>query len=298
MSAVLSQPDWFGLIFGFSILLLTLDFRFEKLDLPRFGLLFLATAAIILSRRWYLYFVVGYYFAYAVLVLVSSARIAKAGRRQDALLQVRNLILFGLMSMVAMVILLWPLVSHILSYDYADHYSYYNGGGMVTETYLQCAAWADEPGAYGHGPVVLLQAQKDASSALSGRAGDPAEHGAVHPGADHRFPTYAAVFTRLVPPVPDRCRSLAEGMNRRRNLKIGFWLFTIAFATSVRCSPLTTVALPDFSSAAPFSRLLRRRAPTILPPLMTWSMTARICRRSRPLPNGSTPTVPMARSPI
>ena len=76
MSAVLSQPDWFGLIFAFSILLLTLDFRFEKLDLPRFGLLFLATAAIILSRRWYLYFVVGYYFAYAVLVLVSSARIA------------------------------------------------------------------------------------------------------------------------------------------------------------------------------------------------------------------------------
>ena len=31
------------------------------------------------------------------------------------------------------------LVSHILGYDYADHYSYYNGGGMVTETYLQCA---------------------------------------------------------------------------------------------------------------------------------------------------------------
>ena len=56
-----------------------------------------------------------------VLVLVSSARIAKVGRRQDALLQVRNLILFGLMSMVAMVILLWPLVSHILGYDYADH---------------------------------------------------------------------------------------------------------------------------------------------------------------------------------
>ena len=86
MSAVLSQPDWFGLIFAFSILLLTLDFRFERLDLPRFGLLFLATAAIILSRRWYLYFVVGYYFAYAVLVLVSSARIAKVGRRQEALL--------------------------------------------------------------------------------------------------------------------------------------------------------------------------------------------------------------------
>ena len=40
--------------------------------------------------------------------------------------------------------------------------------------------------------------------------------------------------------------ALAEGITRRRNLKIGFWLFTIAFATSVRCSPLTTIALPAF----------------------------------------------------
>ena len=36
MSAMLSQPDWFGLIFGFSILLLTLDFRFESLQPVRF----------------------------------------------------------------------------------------------------------------------------------------------------------------------------------------------------------------------------------------------------------------------
>lgn len=139
MSAMLSQPDWFGLIFGFSILLLTLDFRFEKLEPVRFCLLFLATAAIILSRRWYLYFVVGYYFAYAVLVLVSSVRTARAGQKKQALVQVRNLVLFGLMSMVAMLVLLWPMVSHILAYSYADRYAYYNGGGMVTEIYLQYA---------------------------------------------------------------------------------------------------------------------------------------------------------------
>ena len=137
MSAMLSQPDWFGLIFGFSILLLTLDFRFEKLEPVRFCLLFAATAAIILSRRWYLYFVVGYYFAYAVLVLVSSARIARAGQKKQALLQVRNLVLFGLMSMVAMLILLWPMVSRILAYSYAERYSYYNGGGFVAEISLQ-----------------------------------------------------------------------------------------------------------------------------------------------------------------
>ena len=247
MSAVLSQPDWFGLIFAFSILLLTLDFRFEKLDLPRFGLLFLATAAIILSRRWYLYFVVGYYFAYAVLVLVSSARIAKVGRRQDALLQVRNLILFGLMSMVAMVILLWPLVSHILGYDYADHYSYYNGGGMVTETYLQCARMGlMNLVLMGMGLWFCFKRRK--MPALPCLAGLEILLSMVlftrvqTTGSQHMLLFLPGWFLLFL----IGAAALAEGMNRRRNLKIGFWLFTIAFATSVRCSPLTTIALPGF----------------------------------------------------
>ena len=246
MSAVLSQPDWMGLIFAFSILLLTLDFRFEKLDLPRFGLLFLATAAIILSRRWYLYFVVGYYFAYAVLVLVSSARIAKVGRRQEALLQLRNLILFGLMSMVAMVILLWPLVSHILGYNYSDRYSYYNGGGMVTETYLQCARMGlMNLVLMGMGLWFCLKVHK--MPALPCLAGLEILLGMllftrIQNTGSHQMllflPGWFLLFLL-------GAAALAEGITRRRNLKIAYWVFTLMFATSVRCSPLTTIALPD-----------------------------------------------------
>ena len=246
MSAVLSQPDWFGLIFAFSILLLTLDFRFEKLDLPRFGLLFLATAAIILSRRWYLYFVVGYYFAYAVLVLVSSARIAKAGRKQEALLQVRNLILFGLMSMVAMVILLWPLVSHILGYNYSDRYSYYNGGGFAAEISLQF--WR-----MGLLNLVLIGLglwfcfKRRKMPALPCLAGLEILLGMllftrIQNTGSHQMllflPGWFLLFLL-------GAAALAEGITRRRNLKIAYWVFTLMFATSVRCSPLTTIALPD-----------------------------------------------------
>ena len=246
MSAVLSQPDWFGLIFAFSILLLTLDFRFEKLDFPRFGLLFLSTAAIILSRRWYLYFVVGYYFAYAVLVLVSSARIAKVGRKQEALLQVRNLILFGLMSMVAMVILLWPLVSHILGYDYSDRYSYYNGGGFAAEISLQF--WR-----MGLLNLVLIGLglwfcfKRRKMPALPCLAGLEILLGMllftrIQNTGSHQMllflPGWFLLFML-------GAAALAEGITRRRNLKIAYWVFTLMFATSVRCSPLTTIALPD-----------------------------------------------------
>ena len=246
MSAMLGQPDWFGLIFGFSILLLTLDFRFESLQPVRFCLLFAATAAIILSRRWYLYFVVGYYFAYAALVLVSSVRTARAGQKPQALLQVRNLVLFGLMSMVAMLILLWPMVRKILSYDYAGRYSYYNFGGLT----LELAAQALRIGLLnfiliGLGLWFAAKRRLPALPCLAGaellislllfiRVQNTGSHQMLLflPGWLLLFLTGAA--------------ALAEGIQKHRELKLFYWVFTLVFAVSVRCSPLTVVAMPGF----------------------------------------------------
>ena len=246
MSAILGQPDWFGLIFGFSILLLTLDFRFESLQPLRFCLLFAATAAIILSRRWYLYLVVGYYFAYAALVLVSSVRTARAGQKPQALMQVRNLVLFGLMSMVAMLILLWPMVRKILGFDYAGRYSYYNFGGLT----LELAAQALRIGLLnfiliGLGlwfaakrrlPVLpcLAGAELLISLLLFIRVQNSGSHQMLLflPGWLLLFLTGAA--------------ALAEGIQKHRELKLFYWVFTLAFAVSVRCSPLTVVAMPGF----------------------------------------------------
>ena len=246
MSAILGQPDWFGLIFGFSILLLTLDFRFEKLQPLRFCLLFAATAAIILSRRWYLYFVVGYYFAYAALVLVSSVRTARAGQKPQALMQVRNLVLFGLMSMVAMLILLWPMVRKILGFDYAGRYAYYNFGGLT----LELAAQALRIGLLnfiliGLGLWFAAKRRLPALPCLAGaellislllfiRVQNSGSHQMLLflPGWLLLFLTGAA--------------ALAEGIQKHRELKLFYWVFTLVFAVSVRCSPLTVVAMPGF----------------------------------------------------
>ena len=247
MSAMLSQPDWFGLIFGFSILLLTLDFRFEKLEPVRFCLLFAATAAIILSRRWYLYFVVGYYFAYAVLVLVSSVRIARAGQKKQALLQVRNLVLFGLMSMVAMLILLWPMVSRILAYSYAERYSYYNGGGFVAEISLHFFRM-------GLMNLVLVgmglwfSLKKRKMPALPCLAGleillSMLLFTRIQNTGSHQMLLFVPGWLLLF---LTGSAALAEGIREHRKLKLFYWAFTLVFAMSVRCSPLTTVALPGF----------------------------------------------------
>ena len=246
MSAMLGQPDWFGLIFGFSILLLTLDFRFEKLEPLRFCLLFAATAAIILSRRWYLYLVVGYYFAYAALVLVSSVRTARAGQKPQALMQVRNLVLFGLMSMVAMLILLWPMVRKILSYDYAGRYSYYNFGGLT----LELAAQALRIGLLNFILIGLglWFAAKRRLPALPCLAGAELLISLllfirVQNSGSHQMllflPGWLLLFLA-------GAAALAEGIQKHRELKLFYWVFTLVFAVSVRCSPLTVVAMPDF----------------------------------------------------
>ena len=246
MSAILGQPDWFGLIFGFSILLLTLDFRFEKLEPVRFCLLFAATAAIILSRRWYLYFVVGYYFAYAALVLVSSVRTARAGQKPQALVQVRNLVLFGLMSMVAMLILLWPMVRKILGFDYAGRYSYYNFGGLTLELAAQTLR-------IGLLNFILIGlglwfAAKRRLPALPCLAGAELLISLllfirVQNSGSHQMllflPGWLLLF--LI-----GAAALAEGIQKHRELKLFYWVFTLVFAVSVRCSPLTVVAMPGF----------------------------------------------------
>ena len=104
MSAMLGQPDWFGLIFAFMLLLLTLDYRFDRIDLPRCLLIFAATAGVILTRRWYLYFVVGYCFAYVLLLVVSSVRLAKSGQQSRAVHRLVRLAVFGLCAAGAMVL--------------------------------------------------------------------------------------------------------------------------------------------------------------------------------------------------
>ena len=246
MSAMLGQPDWFGLIFGFSILLLTLDFRFEKLEPVRFCLLFLATAAIILSRRWYLYFVVGYYFAYAVLVLVSSVRTARAGQKKQALVQVRNLVLFGLMSMVAMLILLWPMVRKILGFDYAGRYSYYNFGGIALELAAQTLR-------IGLLNFILIGlglwfAAKRRLPALPCLAGAELLISLllfirVQNSGSHQMLLFLPGWLLLFLP---GAAARAAGIQKHRGLKLFYWVFTLVFAVSVRCSPLTVVALPGF----------------------------------------------------
>ena len=246
MSAVLGQPDWFGLIFAFMLMLLTLDYRFDGIDLPRYLLIFAATAGIILTRRWYLYFVVGYCFAYVVMLAVSSIRLAKDGQPSRAVHRMVRLVVFGLCAAGAMVLLLLPMVRKILSFDYARRYSYYNFGGIT----LELAAQTLRIGLLnfiliGMGLWFAAKRRLPALPCLAGAEllVNLVLFTRVQNTGSHQMllfmPGWLLLF--LV-----GSAALADGLKKHTAVKLCYWGFTMVFAVSVRCSPLTTVALPGF----------------------------------------------------
>lgn len=246
MTAVLGQPDWFGLIFAFMLMLLTLDYRFDGIDLPRYLLIFAATAGIILTRRWYLYFVVGYCFAYVLLLAVSSIRLAKDGQPSRAVHRMVRLVVFGLCAAGAMVLLLLPMVRKILSFDYAGRYSYYNFGGITLELAAQTlrigllnfiligmGLWFAAKRRLPALPC-LAGAELLVSLVLFTRVQNTGSHQMLL-----FVPGWLLLF--LV-----GSAALADGLKKHTAVKLCYWGFTMVFAVSVRCSPLTTVALPGF----------------------------------------------------
>ena len=246
MSAVLGQPDWFGLIFAFMLMLLTLDYRFDGIDLPRYLLIFAATAGIILTRRWYLYFVVGYCFAYVLMLAVSSIRLAKDGQPSRAVHRMVRLVVFGLCAVGAMVLLLLPMVRKILSFDYAGRYSYYNFGGITLELAAQTlrigllnfiligmGLWFAAKRRLPALPC-LAGAELLVSLVLFTRVQNTGSHQMLL-----FVPGWLLLF--LI-----GSAALADGLKKHTAVKLCYWGFTMVFAVSVRCSPLTTVALPGF----------------------------------------------------
>lgn len=118
------MPDAFGLTFAAVIALLCADYRFETLPWPRLLAIFAATFALILTRRWYMFWILAFYAVYVLAVLVGAVRRKTLGSI------LKHMLLFGVPSAVIIVGALLPTFKTILTTDYADIYGAYYGGGF------------------------------------------------------------------------------------------------------------------------------------------------------------------------
>ena len=125
------MPDAFGLTFAAVILLLTADYRFDRLEPGRLVCLFAATFALVLTRRWYMFWILAYYLCYAAAVLLGAARRRALGR------VLGNLLKFGIPAVLCVVLPLLPTFVTALTTDYADIYGAYYGGGFGVNALAQ-----------------------------------------------------------------------------------------------------------------------------------------------------------------
>ena len=160
-------------------------------------------------------------------------------------MQVRNLVVFGLCAMAAMVVLLWPMVSRILAYSYSDRYSYYNGGGLTWELTLQFSRIGLLNFILIAAGLVLAWKRRLPALPCLGAANLVLSlllFTRVQNTGSHQMLLFVPAWFLLFLP---GAAALADSIHRHQKLKIAYWAFTLAFAVSVRCSPLTVIALPD-----------------------------------------------------
>lgn len=129
---IYGQPDLFGLAFIFLIMTLTIDYDFERIEVERLILILLTTFMLVISRRWYLYWVISYYLCYVLKIFITNFKDKEKLKRI-----IRNILLYGSTVVIFFLLTLLPLIKNILFNQYQDQYSYYLNGGFSIELISQ-----------------------------------------------------------------------------------------------------------------------------------------------------------------
>lgn len=133
-ASILGQPDIFGLCFAGIIVLLTLNYDFKKADFKLWIVLFLITIFLMLTRRWYMFFILAYYVSYFTVLMISIII-----KRDSKLFKktIFNVLIFGVSSLTVGFALLKDLISLIFTRNYAYSYAAWDKGGFPYEVFNQ-----------------------------------------------------------------------------------------------------------------------------------------------------------------
>mgnify|MGYP004502651447 FL=1 len=125
-TAIYAQPDYLGLCFIFLIIALTIDYTFEEFDNTRLILLFLVTYMLIITRRWYLYFLVTYYLCYLIKTFCTI-------KKTSIIKVLKNIIKYGLIVITVILLTLFPLIKNIIFGSIGNYSDFYSNGGFIVD---------------------------------------------------------------------------------------------------------------------------------------------------------------------
>lgn len=125
-ASILGQPDIFGLSLSGIIVLLTINYDFSTRDITRWIVIFFATVFLVLTRRWYMFFILAYYISYFIILFAKQLIGKDFFTFKKSFI---NTILFGLSSFIVGCFILYKLIFKVLKMNYSEAYnSWYRGG--------------------------------------------------------------------------------------------------------------------------------------------------------------------------
>lgn len=131
-TAIYGQPDFFGLLFVFLIIALTLKYDFKKIEINRLILLFLSAFMLTITRRWYIYWMLTYFICYIIKILITKLKC-----KEDLKIILKNIIIYGFIVALLFIITLLPMIKNILFGSIGDYSTFYLNGGFPSEVKTQ-----------------------------------------------------------------------------------------------------------------------------------------------------------------
>ena len=130
---LLGYIDVGGLIIIFAVLLLYFRADFAKQNFRNLISIALLLSLLILYRRWYAYWVVGFFGALAVSEGMRFARDAE--RREQWKVVVKNALALGVVSILSIFLIATPIARRMLTTDYRDIYSAYRSSHPFAQNF-------------------------------------------------------------------------------------------------------------------------------------------------------------------
>ncbi len=131
-ASFVGQPDIFGLFWINLIILLTMNYDFQKRDCLRWAEIIIFTFLLVITRRWYIFWIIGYYISYSVILLFNTF-IKKDKAKIKNLL--KNGLTFAACSCIILSILLFPIIERTILANYGTRYNAWNEGGLKFEIF-------------------------------------------------------------------------------------------------------------------------------------------------------------------
>lgn len=136
-SLIFGQGDLLGVVFALAVVLLTINYTFEKTEPTRLVLLACFAFLVIITRRWYIMWAAAYFLCYGIFVLICAMMDRDSAARCGRILRLLG---YAAICVLLIGLIMLPFIRQQSSIDYATNYGAYLHGGFSGELVNQ-ANW-------------------------------------------------------------------------------------------------------------------------------------------------------------